>query len=110
MKVFVATRGEYDEYEVIGVFSSPEAFASFLNKEELQRLVVAYPKAVSLGAGGSHLNCPPKSHDFNPLIECEVDGLPPLRWSHTPTQARLEVPHDYFVLIVPKAALVIHPA
>ncbi len=82
MKVFIATRGEYDDYAIVGVFSSEEAYDRFMDLNSLNAIEEAHPKAVGLSASGSHLNCPSRPHDFNEPIEIEVDSLPPVSWQY----------------------------
>jgi len=97
MKVFVATRGEYDDFQILGVFSSREAFETFLNESQAAALKAQYPEAVSVSASGYHLNCPPKLHDFE-CHEFEMDCLPQVAWEHK-TQKEMfpghALPADY---------------
>src|ERR1700675_389693 len=79
MKIYIVTSGDYDDYEIVGVFSSLEKARNFLNKSELDALVsqAGDLTVVGIAERGYWL----WGQKWGYRIEgYEVDTLPSLKW------------------------------
>ena len=88
MKVWIVTSGQWDDYDIEGVFSSKEKALAFINEEGFRALRAEHPKAeVVAQYPRSWLNQDIDSvevADFNEPMEMGLDALPPTVWKFFP--------------------------
>lgn len=78
MTIWVITRGAYNDYEIVGLFSSEEKAAAYLNEAALDKLRVENPDANPVADDGSWLHS--EKWEYYEVSAMEVDSLNPLEW------------------------------
>jgi len=78
MTAYVVTAGEYDNYRIVGVFSSEEKARAYLNEPALDALLGQHPKAVTVGGDGHWLHYSKWEYRVE---EFDMDSLDPLQWA-----------------------------
>jgi hypothetical protein len=82
--VFIVMKAEYDDYEIVGVFSSQQKAEEYLNESELDKIIAENPGAQPITDSGCWLNC--SKWDYYQIKEMAIDELSPLRWCCFPNQ------------------------